>query len=135
MSGNGALRLPNIPEQFKSFKGPWCHSAEWDKSIDLNDKVVGIVGSGTSAVQIIPSIAPKVKELHVFQRRSAWVIPKRQFEFPQYVRTLFSYIPFLMTLYRTFIYFSNEFTYYAFKANSFFAKTGKNYIINSRLKT
>ncbi|KAG4073235.1 hypothetical protein HA402_008581 [Bradysia odoriphaga] len=122
VSGPGALRLPNIPNQFKSFQGPWCHSAEWDNSIDLNNKVVGIVGSGTSAVQIIPSIVPKVKELHVFQRRSAWVLPRQQFEFPTFVKTLFSFIPFFMTLYRTFLYLSLEFRYYAFKANSYFGK-------------
>lgn len=117
--------MPNLPDQFKPFKGPWCHSAEWNHSIDLNNKIVGIVGSGTSAVQIIPSIAPQVKELHVFQRRSAWVLPRAQFEFPTFVKTLFSYIPLFMTLYRTFVYLSNEFRYYAFQANSYFAKAGK----------
>lgn len=119
------MRLPNIPDQFTSFEGPWCHSAEWNHSIDLNGKIVGIVGSGTSAVQIIPSIAPAVKELHVFQRRSAWVLPRPQFEFPAFVKTLFSYMPIFMSMYRTIIYLTNEFRYYAFKANSFFGKAGK----------
>ncbi len=127
VSGPGALRIPNIPDQFKTFKGPCTHSAVWDKSIDLNNKIVGVIGSGTSAVQIIPSIAPVVKELHVFQRRSAWVLPRQQFAVPTYVKTLFSYIPFLMTMFRTFLYLSAEFRYYAFKANSFFGKAGNKF--------
>jgi len=122
VSGPGALRLPHVPSEFKAFKGPWCHSAEWDHSIDLKNKVVGIVGSGTSAVQIIPSIVPDVKELHVFQRRPAWVVPRQQFEFSKFVKTLFAYIPFFMLLYRSYIYVKNEFRYYAFKANSNIAK-------------
>lgn len=83
------------------------------------------MGSGTSAVQIIPSIVPRVKELHVFQRRPAWVVPRQQFEFPGFVKKLFSYIPFFMLLYRTFIYVNNELRYYAFKANSKVAKLGE----------
>lgn len=125
ISGPGALRLPNIPKQFETFKGPWCHSAVWDHSIDLDNKVVGIVGSGTSAVQIIPSIAKRVKELHVFQRRSAWVVPRHQFEFSQFVKTMFAYIPFLMLLYRLYIYLVNELNYYGFKTNSFLGKLGE----------
>jgi cation diffusion facilitator CzcD-associated flavoprotein CzcO len=46
IGGVGALRIPNIPKELTTFDGPWVHSAKWDHSIDLKDKVVGIVGSG-----------------------------------------------------------------------------------------
>jgi cation diffusion facilitator CzcD-associated flavoprotein CzcO len=60
--------VPKIPEEFLSFKGDMMHSAEWNSSVSLDNKVVGIVGSGASAIQIIPSIARQVKELRVYQR-------------------------------------------------------------------
>ncbi len=49
------------------------HSAEWDTSVDLTDKRVAVVGTGASAVQIVPSLAKTVKQLYVFQRKPAWV--------------------------------------------------------------
>jgi cyclohexanone monooxygenase len=61
------LRLPNIPEQFQPFKGPIIHSAKWN-SCDLENKKVAVIGSGCSAVQIIPTIETKVKQLLSFQR-------------------------------------------------------------------
>jgi cation diffusion facilitator CzcD-associated flavoprotein CzcO len=46
IGGIGALRIPNIPEHLTKFDGPWIHSAKWDHSVELKDKVVGVVGSG-----------------------------------------------------------------------------------------
>ncbi|KXN67307.1 FAD/NAD(P)-binding domain-containing protein, partial [Conidiobolus coronatus NRRL 28638] len=75
IGGIGALRIPNIPEHLTKFSGPWVHSAKWDHSIVLKDKVVGVVGSGASAVQIVPNIIDKVSELHTFQRTPPFVFP------------------------------------------------------------
>jgi lysine/ornithine N-monooxygenase len=66
--GVGVFTNPKVPEEVLSFKGPMIHSGKWDPSIDLENKVVAIVGSGPSAVQIIPEILPKVKKLISFQR-------------------------------------------------------------------
>jgi cation diffusion facilitator CzcD-associated flavoprotein CzcO len=60
--------VPHTPEELLSFKGPRMHSAKWDPTISLEGKTVGIVGSGASAVQIIPSIVDKVKKMFVYQR-------------------------------------------------------------------
>lgn len=49
------------------------HSAAWDDTVDLKDKRVAVVGGGSSAVQIIPSIQPSTKELHVFLRSPVWI--------------------------------------------------------------
>ncbi|OCK80948.1 FAD/NAD(P)-binding domain-containing protein [Lepidopterella palustris CBS 459.81] len=49
------------------------HSAAWDSSVDLKDKTVGIIGNGSSAVQIIPSIFPNIKKLKSFMRSSTWI--------------------------------------------------------------
>lgn len=52
---------------------PRTHTANWDDSIDLTDKVVGVIGNGSSAVQVIPSIFPKVKKIKSFVRSSTWI--------------------------------------------------------------
>lgn len=64
-------KWPSVPgiEKFKTK----LHSANWDDSIDLEDKVVGIIGNGSSAVQIIPAIFPKVQKLKTFMRSSTWI--------------------------------------------------------------
>lgn len=68
ISAIGALRIPNWPDQFEPFVKPKMHSAQWNSSVQLKNKVVAIVGSGASAVQIIPEIVDKVKNLVVYQR-------------------------------------------------------------------
>lgn len=73
ISGVGGLRVPSIPEQFSKFTGPTIHSAKWNPSLDLDDKVVAVIGSGCSAVQIVPTIEPRVKKLLSFQRLSFFV--------------------------------------------------------------
>ncbi|OAL32683.1 hypothetical protein AYO20_07841 [Fonsecaea nubica] len=65
-------KYPNIPG-IDRFKGKIMHSAAWDDNVDLNDKKVAVVGGGSSAVQIIPSIQPYTKELHVFLRSPVWI--------------------------------------------------------------
>ncbi|KAH8703712.1 cyclohexanone monooxygenase [Talaromyces proteolyticus] len=65
-------KYPNIPG-LQLFKGKLMHSATWDKSYDLTGKKVAVVGGGSSAVQIIPSIQPKVKHLVAFLRSPVWI--------------------------------------------------------------
>ena len=49
------------------------HSSNWDKSVEVKGKRVAVIGTGASAVQIVPRIAPEVEQLYVFQRTPAWV--------------------------------------------------------------
>ncbi|HMG41509.1 MAG TPA: NAD(P)/FAD-dependent oxidoreductase [Acidimicrobiales bacterium] len=67
-------RLPDIPGR-ATFNGPAFHSARWDPDVDLRGKRVAVIGTGASAVQIIPEIAPVVGELTVFQRTPPWLVP------------------------------------------------------------
>jgi cation diffusion facilitator CzcD-associated flavoprotein CzcO len=67
--------LPNIAGM-DSFAGDSFHSARWDHGVDLTGKRVAIIGTGASAIQIIPAIQPKVGQLTVFQRSAPWIIPK-----------------------------------------------------------
>ncbi|WP_194832925.1 NAD(P)/FAD-dependent oxidoreductase [Nocardia sp. XZ_19_369] len=66
----------------RSFKGKVLRPSDWDHDYDLSGKTVGIIGTGASAVQIIPSIAPEVGQLTVFQRTPVWSLPKPDFRIP-----------------------------------------------------
>ena len=68
-------RKPDIPG-VGSFEGETVHTARWDHGISLEGKRVGIIGTGASAVQVIPEIAERVEHLTVFQRTPIWCLPK-----------------------------------------------------------
>lgn len=74
----GHLCVPSIPELagLEQFRGPVFHSARWDHSVDLTGKNVAVVGTGASAVQVIPAIADTVDRLTVFQRSAPYVMSK-----------------------------------------------------------
>jgi cyclohexanone monooxygenase len=67
---NGILTTPKLAriEGMETFKGQSFHTSRWDYNIDLKGKRVGIIGTGATAVQVVPEIAKVVKELYVFQR-------------------------------------------------------------------
>jgi cyclohexanone monooxygenase len=67
---NGILTTPKLAriEGMETFKGESFHTSRWDYNIDLTGKRVGIIGTGATAVQVVPEIAKAVKELYVFQR-------------------------------------------------------------------
>lgn len=68
-------KIPDIPGR-ERFAGPAFHSSQWDHRVDLRGKNVAVLGTGASAVQFIPQIAPAVKRLTIFQRSAPWVIPR-----------------------------------------------------------
>ena len=72
----GAPKMPDIPG-LDTFGGKLMHTALWDHDYALAGKRVGMIGTGASAVQVVPSIAGEVKSLTVFQRTPIWVGPKR----------------------------------------------------------
>jgi cation diffusion facilitator CzcD-associated flavoprotein CzcO len=78
IAGMGPLHLPKIPDisGLSEFQGKVFHSAGWDHDYDLSGKRVAVIGTGASAIQFVPQIAPEVAQLHVFQRTPPWVMPK-----------------------------------------------------------
>jgi 4-hydroxyacetophenone monooxygenase len=75
ISAVGQLNRPRIPDikGVNTFKGPSFHSARWDHSIDMKGKRVAVIGTGASAFQFVPAIAPDVEEMTVFQRTPPWL--------------------------------------------------------------
>jgi cation diffusion facilitator CzcD-associated flavoprotein CzcO len=78
VSATGPLSEPRIPEipGLDSFPGKVFHSARWDHDHDLRGKRVAVVGTGASAVQIVPALQPQVAHLTLFQRTPPWVMPR-----------------------------------------------------------
>ncbi|WP_067901087.1 flavin-containing monooxygenase [Nocardia vaccinii] len=68
-------KFPSVPG-LDSFEGKTFHSLHWDHEHDLSGERVAVIGTGASAVQFVPEIAPKVAELTVFQRSAPWIVPR-----------------------------------------------------------
>jgi cation diffusion facilitator CzcD-associated flavoprotein CzcO len=106
ISGAGALHIPSVPpiEGKDEFRGAAFHSAEWDHSVDLSGKRVAVIGTGASAIQIVPEIVRETSELQVYQRTPPWVVPRPNKPFPEGLKRAFTYVPGLRLALRTGIY-------------------------------
>lgn len=107
----GQLNRPKLPELpgLDKFRGHAFHSAHWDQAYDFRGKTVAVIGTGPSAVQFVPAIAPRVKKLHVYQRSPNWTLPKFDGSYTRLERWLLTNLPFLHTLDRWRIYWWYEF--------------------------
>ncbi|MBK9522291.1 MAG: NAD(P)/FAD-dependent oxidoreductase [Rhodocyclaceae bacterium] len=106
----GPLHVPNIPAfpGMDRFQGKVFHSAQWDHSYDLTGKHVVSIGTGGSAIQYAPEIAPKVAKLTIMQRTSAWVIPRDTRTYSRLSKVLFDKADWLRRLHRARLYWTNE---------------------------
>src|SRR6185369_8138651 len=109
-AGTGALHIPNVPDLpgLDTFAGRVFHSAQWDHDYDPTGKRVAVIGTGASAIQFVPRIAPEVAELHLFQRTPPWIMPKPDHAIPDWARQLFRYVPGTQRLYRNALYWLLE---------------------------
>ena len=111
--GTGHLadpRLPDVPG-LDAFEGEVIHSARWDHTVDLKGKRVAVVGTGASAIQVIPELAATAAELVVFQRTPAWVTPRVVKPYSAAVRRMFERAPHTMQRERDDIFWFAESSY------------------------
>ncbi|MGW7530689.1 flavin-containing monooxygenase [Amycolatopsis sp. NPDC054798] len=110
VAGVGGLHIPQIPKLpgISKFKGQTWHSAQWNHEYDLAGKRVAVIGTGASAVQFVPKIAPEVGELTLFQRTPPWIMPKPDHAMPGWARQLFKRVPGTQRLYRNALYWMLE---------------------------
>jgi cation diffusion facilitator CzcD-associated flavoprotein CzcO len=106
----GGLSQPSFPDikGIDTFKGKMFHSAKWDKSYDFSNKTVAVIGTGASAIQIVPAIAPAVKQLYLFQRTPPWIMPKPDKVISPLRKWLYTNLPFTQRLYRGRLYWQHE---------------------------
>jgi cation diffusion facilitator CzcD-associated flavoprotein CzcO len=106
----GGLSKPAIPDLpgLDSFAGKVFHSARWDHSYSLSGKRVAVIGTGASAIQIVPAIASQVAKLSVFQRSPPWIIPKPDRRIKPDRQQRYADHPLLQRLTRTLFYLIHE---------------------------
>ena len=78
VNATGLLVIPKMPDikGIDDFEGKLIHTARWDYDTDLTDKRVAVIGTGATAIQVIPAIADQVKQLDIYQRTAIWLLPK-----------------------------------------------------------
>ncbi|MEO8000469.1 MAG: NAD(P)/FAD-dependent oxidoreductase [Arenimonas sp.] len=108
--GVGGLSRPQMPEieGMENFTGELFHTARWRHDIVLEGKRIGIIGTGASAIQIVPEIADKVSRLAIFQRTPPWLIFKPDFSISNWHRRLRAKFPILQKINRAYIYSWHE---------------------------
>lgn len=74
LTDSSKWRWPNV-EGLHSFAGRLCHTAVYDNSIELEGKRVAVIGIGSTGLQVVPAIAPKVEHRYTFVRSPTWVTP------------------------------------------------------------
>ena len=110
IAGTGALSEPIIPQLpgRERFTGKAFHSAHWDHDHALAGRRVAVVGTGASAIQIIPNLQREVGKLLVFQRTPAWVVPRFDRAFGPRTQALFERLPISQKLLRASLYLRHE---------------------------
>jgi cation diffusion facilitator CzcD-associated flavoprotein CzcO len=110
IAATGQLSRPSTPDipGLDRFEGTLFHSAQWDHEHDLTGERVAVLGTGASAIQFVPAIAPGVTSLAVFQRSAPYVLPKPDGPYDAKARRAYGRIPGLLRLSRERIYLTNE---------------------------
>jgi len=108
----GQLSTPSVPAipGLDSFDGPAFHSARWRHDVPLHGKRVAVIGSGCSAIQIVPAIQPTVAHVDVYQRSPGWTLPKLDHAYGERAKKALKRMPLLQRLDR--------------KANFYYMETG-----------
>ena len=98
----GPITEPSMPKLkgIEGFKGEMFHSARWNHDYDLTNKRVAVIGTGASAIQFIPQVQPKVKQLFVFQRTAPWVLPKADMQLNDRAKQIAAQFPIIQQTWR-----------------------------------
>jgi cation diffusion facilitator CzcD-associated flavoprotein CzcO len=92
----------------ENFKGKKIHSANWDHDYDLKGKRIAVIGTGASAIQIIPELVKTADFVKVFQRTPGWVTPRPDYKTPEWNKTVFRKIPAAQTAMRRALFWTHE---------------------------
>jgi cation diffusion facilitator CzcD-associated flavoprotein CzcO len=104
--GSGALSRPALPSLrgLERFRGRTFHSAAWDHGFDLRGKRVAVVGTGASAIQLVPQVAQVAAQLDLYQRTPPWILPRRDRALTPREQRIFAHVPGARRAYRAGIY-------------------------------
>jgi cation diffusion facilitator CzcD-associated flavoprotein CzcO len=124
VSAAGALADPTYPDipGMDTFAGTVMHSARWDAEHDLSGERVAVIGTGASAIQVVPAIQPIVGSVAVYQRTPAWVVPRTDHPVKPLMQRLYRFVPGLQNLIRAALYLFREFLVIGMAKNRRFLK-------------
>ncbi len=124
VSGTGQLNRPHVAKLAgdETFAGTRFHSARWNPAHELAGRDVAVIGSGASAIQLVPQIAKVAKRVTVFQRTPPYVMRRNDHPYPAWQRWLFRHIPFLLAWTRTWLYWVHESRFPALRRDSWMGK-------------
>lgn len=110
ITATGHLSDPKLPsvDGIETFKQIMFHSARWNHEVDLAGKRVGVVGTGASAVQIVPEVAKVASHLTVFQRSAPWIRPRSEHQYTVAERRMFTRAPETLQRLRSDMYWGAE---------------------------
>ncbi|KAJ3163985.1 hypothetical protein HK101_000554 [Irineochytrium annulatum] len=120
----GGLNIPRYPKipGLPTFKGKVMHTARWDHTYDLTDKRVAVVGTGATAVQVVPAIESQCKTLAVYQRTPNWIPLRFHSNYSALAKWIFRHIPFAMRLHRWRYWLAGELGYHIMDPRSWMHK-------------
>ncbi|WP_323121171.1 flavin-containing monooxygenase [Burkholderia alba] len=107
MGGLSRAAMPAIPG-VEQFAGKAFHSQQWDHDYPLDGKRVAVIGTGASAIQFVPQIAPRVAQLALFQRTPPWIMPKPDRQLSRFEQWMFRALPFTQQIIRSGLYWMLE---------------------------
>ena len=112
IAASGALSDPRMPDLdgIDGFTGEIFHSSQWNHDYDLTGKRIAVIGTGASAIQIVPEVAKRAGRLDVYQRTAPWVLPRRDRAYPPWQKLLLRRVPLLQRLARAAVYLGREAT-------------------------
>jgi cation diffusion facilitator CzcD-associated flavoprotein CzcO len=130
----GQLTNPSIPQipGADDFEGTIFHSADWDHEHDLGGERVAVIGTGASAIQFVPEIAPEVAELTIYQRSAPWIVPKNDRAYAEWERELFRRFPPRVAAARLANWAFFEAATYAFTGNRWMSRAFERYSDRTR---
>lgn len=113
----GALRVPAYARVAgrERFAGPQLHTARWDEAVEVAGRRVGVVGTGASAIQLVPALAATAGHVKLFQRTPPWVMPRRDRPITPAGRTAARYVPGWREAARAGVYLRNEAQFVGFR--------------------
>ncbi len=120
ISALGLRNDPNYPDWpgLDDFPGVSFHTSRWREDVDMGGKRVAVVGTGSTAAQVVPGIAGSVKSLLVFQREPGWVEPKRERPFSARERWIYRHVPGAQRLHRARLFYQSIARFKAYDATS-----------------
>ncbi|MFN3004896.1 flavin-containing monooxygenase [Mycolicibacterium wolinskyi] len=99
--------LPNLIEE-EPFTGTVMHSARWDHSVEIEGRRVAVLGTGSTASQVVPELAKVAEKVYSVQRSPTWILPKPDRPYTDRERWLFAHVPFAKKIYRTRLWLRSE---------------------------